>query len=84
MPADEVADKVAIRGRGGTVLQPGIDKLLRADDFPADGPVLVVTDTWCEDRLSIPREHAYLIPFGRRLPFPPRGLVFTMPPSRAE
>jgi predicted metal-dependent peptidase len=80
--AEEVADRIAIRGRGGTVLQPGVDTLVRSDDFPPDAPVLVITDTWCEDKLSIPREHAFLIPSGQRLPFPPLGPVFTMAPPK--
>ncbi len=37
LPVDEIAGRVRVRGRGGTVLQPGIDLLERADDFPADG-----------------------------------------------
>jgi predicted metal-dependent peptidase len=68
---------VRVRGRGGTVLQPGIDLLERSADFPATGPVLVITDGHC-DRLSIRREHAFLIPHGRRLPFTPKGPVFRM------
>ena len=37
-----------VRGRGGTVLQPGIDLLQRAEDFPPDAPILVITDGWCD------------------------------------
>ncbi|MCU1499071.1 MAG: hypothetical protein JWM47_3024 [Acidimicrobiales bacterium] len=72
---DEVAGRVQVRGRGGTVLQPGIDLLERAADFPAAGPILVITDAAC-DRVRIRRDHAFLIPHGRRLPFTPRGPVF--------
>ena len=43
--------------------------------FPADGPILVITDAWI-DRIRIKREHAYLIPAGAVLPFPARGPVF--------
>lgn len=64
-----------MRGRGGTVLQPGIDLLEGADDFPAAGPLLVITDGQCEP-LRIRREHAFLLPNGSRLPFRPRGPVF--------
>lgn len=67
--------RVRVRGRGGTVLQPGIDLLQRADDFPRTAPVLVITDGWC-DVLRVRREHAYLIPRGARLPFPSKGPVF--------
>ncbi|MEU9332487.1 hypothetical protein AB0D49_04875 [Streptomyces sp. NPDC048290] len=75
LPVTEIAGRVKVRGRGGTVLQPGIDLLHRADDFPATAPVLVITDGWC-DVLRVRREHAYLIPQGARLPFTARGPVF--------
>ncbi|WP_329793191.1 hypothetical protein V1227_15135 [Lentzea sp. DG1S-22] len=77
VPVEDIAGRVAVRGRGGTVLQPGIDLLERADDFPAAGPVLVITDGGC-DVLRIRREHAFLIPAGAHLPFRPRGPVFRM------
>ncbi|MFD9093481.1 hypothetical protein [Streptomyces collinus] len=75
LPPSEIAGRVRVHGRGGTVLQPGIDLLRRADDFPATAPVLVITDGWC-DTLRVRGEHAYLIPEGNRLPFTPRGPVF--------
>ncbi|MGK3942098.1 hypothetical protein ABK046_27115 [Streptomyces caeruleatus] len=75
LPVTEIAERVRVHGRGGTVLQPGIDLLHRADDFPASAPVLVITDGWC-DVLRVRREHAYLIPQGARLPFTARGPVF--------
>jgi predicted metal-dependent peptidase len=75
VPVTEIAGRVRVHGRGGTVLQPGIDLLHRADDFPPGAPVLVITDGWC-DVLRVRREHAYLIPQGARLPFSPRGQVF--------
>lgn len=75
LPVTEIAGRVRVRGRGGTVLQPGIDLLHRAGDFPPGAPVLVITDGWC-DVLRVRREHAYLIPRGARLPFSPRGPVF--------
>ncbi|MFD9462686.1 hypothetical protein [Streptomyces sp. NPDC060027] len=71
----EIAGRVRVRGRGGTVLQPGIDLLHRADDFPPGAPVLVITDGYC-DVLRVRREHAYLIPQDARLPFTARGPVF--------
>jgi hypothetical protein len=61
--------------RGGTILQPGVDLLQDAPDFPKDEPILVITDAWI-DRVRIKREHAYLIPAGAVLPFPARGPVF--------
>lgn len=72
---EAIAGTVQVRGRGGTVLQPGIDLLEGAEDFPPDGPLLIITDGFC-DRLHVRREHAFLIPEGRRLPFGPRGEVF--------
>ena len=74
---EDIATRVKVRGRGGTVLQPGIDLLERAEDFPKDGPLLIITDGLC-DRLQIRREHAYLLPEHRVLPFPPKGPVFRM------
>ncbi|MDO5052624.1 MAG: hypothetical protein Q4E05_07015 [Pseudoclavibacter sp.] len=77
LPAGEIAGRVRLKGRGGTVLQPGVDLLERASDFPERGPILVITDGWC-DPLTIRRDHAYLLPPGGRLPFRPRGEVFEM------
>lgn len=77
LPPAEIAGRVRVRGRGGTELQPGIDLLQRADDFPPTAPMLVITDGWC-DTLRIRREHAFLIPQGASLPFTPRGPVFRL------
>lgn len=73
---EEIAGRVEVTGRGGTVLQPGINLLERAKDFPAKGPILVITDGYIENDLRIKREHAFLLPKGNRLPFHPRGKVF--------
>ena len=75
LEADAVADRVRVVGRGGTVLQPGIDLLEAAADFPKDGPILVVTDAQC-DRFRVRHEHAVVIPKGARLPMTPRGPIF--------
>lgn len=75
LPVAEIAGRVKVKGRGGTVLQPGIDLLQTADDFPDTAPILVITDGEC-DVVNIRREHAYLVPRGARLPFTPRGPVF--------
>lgn len=72
---EAIAQRIQVKGRGGTVLQPGIDLLERAEDFPKDGPILVITDGYC-DILRIRRDHAFLIPEGNRLPFKPAGPVF--------
>jgi len=77
IPAETIADRVKVRGRGGTVLQPGIDLLEQADDFPKTGPILIITDGFT-DRLKLHRKHAFLIPKGNQLPFRPVGPVFRM------
>jgi predicted metal-dependent peptidase len=72
---ESLADRVQVKGRGGTVLQPGIDLLEKANDFPKNGPLLIITDGYC-DHLLMRRKHAFLIPVGRYLPFVPKGQVF--------
>ncbi|HEY2288784.1 MAG TPA: hypothetical protein VGH88_23820 [Streptosporangiaceae bacterium] len=71
----DIAGRVRVSGRGGTVLQPGIDLLQDAPDFPRDGPILVITNAVI-DRVLIKREYAFLIPAGAVLPFNARGPVF--------
>jgi predicted metal-dependent peptidase len=79
MRPEDIAGNVKVKGRGGTVLQPGIDRLIKADDFPKDAPILIITDAWCESRLILyGRKHAFLIPRGASLPFVPKGKVFRM------
>ncbi|MFF0270140.1 hypothetical protein [Kribbella sp. NPDC004536] len=75
VPVDDIAGRMQVRGRGGTVLQPGVNLLERADDFPVDGPILLITDGQC-DVVRVRREHAWLIPRGASLPFTARGPVF--------
>ena len=78
MGPEEIAGAVKVRGRGGTRLQPGIDLLDRDPQFPKEAPLLIITDGDC-DRLNLRgRNHAYLIPWGKRLPFVPRGPVFRL------
>ncbi len=74
---EDIAGRVRVRGRGGTVLQPGVDRVESAADFPPDGPILVITDGRC-DRVRVRRRHAFLVPEGARLPFPPAGPVFRL------
>ena len=76
LPPEEIAGRVLVKGGGGTVLQPGVDLLEKSNDFPKDGPILIITDGWIEDDIRVRREHAFLVPRGRRLPFVPRGKVF--------
>jgi predicted metal-dependent peptidase len=75
MPPEDIAGRVKVKGRGGTILQPAIDLLEREKDFPKDGPLLIITDGVC-DRLKIHREHAFVIPKGNHLPFVAKGEVF--------
>jgi predicted metal-dependent peptidase len=77
MSPTEIAGRVRLKGRGGTILQPGIDLLERAKDFPKDGPLLIITDGMC-DVLHTLRSHAFLMPDNRPLPFSPQGPVFKM------
>jgi predicted metal-dependent peptidase len=75
--AEDIGGLVKIKGRGGTVLQPGIDLLEKAPDFPESGPILIITDGAC-DRVRVHREHAFLLPQGHSLPFVPKGRVFAV------
>ena len=76
MSPEDIAGKVEVTGRGGTVLQPGIDALEKACDFPQKGPILIITDGYIESNLRVRREHAFLIPKGNKLPFHAKGNVF--------
>ncbi len=76
LPVEAIAGVIKIRGRGGTVLQPGIDLLQGTPDFPKSAPILIITDGYCEPRLTIAREHAFLLTRVGRLPFLPHGPVF--------
>ena len=78
MQPEDIAGTVKVKGRGGTVLQPGIDLLDKAEDFPEDAPILIITDGWCDKVVLYGREHAFLIPQGAALPFVPKGKVFRM------
>lgn len=78
MAPEEIAGAVKVRGRGGTKLQPGIELLEQDPAFPKEAPLLIITDGDC-DRLQLHgREHAYLIPWGKHLPFVPKGPVFRL------
>lgn len=78
MKPEDIAGTVKVKGRGGTVLQPGIDLLEKAEDFPNEAPVLIITDGYCDKVVLHGREHAFLIPQGAQLPFVPKGKVFRM------
>ncbi|MCL2285232.1 MAG: peptidase [Firmicutes bacterium] len=78
MKPEDIAGIVKVRGRGGTVLQPGIDLLRSTEDFPKDAPILIITDAECDAVILYGREHAFLVPHSARLPFVPKGKVFRM------
>lgn len=78
MKPEDIAGTVKVKGRGGTVLQPGIDLLEKAEDFPKEAPLLIITDGYCDKVVLHGREHAFLIPLGATLPFVPKGKVFRM------
>ncbi|MBP3761254.1 MAG: hypothetical protein J6I55_07275 [Ruminococcus sp.] len=73
---EDIAGRVMVKGRGGTILQPAVDLIENAKDFPKNGPVLIITDAGIEQDLKVHYEHAFLIPEGASLPFRPRGKVF--------
>ena len=73
---DDIAGRVEVRGRGGTVIQPAVDLLEQAKDFPRNAPILIITDGEIEEDLEVHHQHAFLIPKGNRLPFRPKGDVF--------
>jgi predicted metal-dependent peptidase len=78
---ERLLDRFSLRGRGGTILQPGLDQLKELADkgeFPRLGPLLIITDGYCEDQLTTSMDHAYLLPELRRLPFRPKGDVFAV------
>jgi len=79
MTPEDLAGRVQVTGRGGTVLQPAIDLLEEEKDFPPKAPVLIITDGMIEDRLNIRFEHAFLLPKGGKLPFAAKGKVFYLP-----
>ena len=76
VPPESLLESVYIQGRGGTRLQPGIDLLEHAEDFPKDAPILIITDGQCEHLHLRGRTHAYLLPRGRRLSFAAKGEIF--------
>ena len=51
----------------------GLVEEIRALAVP---PILIITDGAIESNLKVKRDHAFLIPKGKRLPFRPRGKVF--------
>lgn len=80
---DDLLETVEIRGRGGTVLMPGVQVLETANDFPRTAPILVITDGACEP-LVIRREHAYLTPSHGQFKHRIQGPLFRMREERKQ
>ena len=78
MAPEDIAGRVEVKGRGGTVLQPGVDLLEKAQDFPKEGPILIITDGMIDSTLRVRREHAFLLSQWKRLPFVSKGKIFHM------
>ena len=73
---ESLVTRVAVRGRGGTVLQAAVNLLESQRDFPKDCPVLIITDGGCESSLTVRHDHAFLV--SGQLPFSTRKPVFYM------
>ena len=71
-----IARQVEVKGRGGTILQPAVNLLERANDFPNDAPILIITDGFIEENLYVHHEHAYLLPKSGKLPFHTKSPIF--------
>ncbi len=39
-----------------------ISSSLSQADFPPAAPIMIITDGWCEEELTVPREHCFLLP----------------------
>jgi len=78
LSVEDLAGRVEVTGRGGTRLQPGIDLLENAKDFPKDGPILIITDGEIENHLDISHPHGFLLSGKGRLPFKAKGKFFRM------
>ena len=65
---DELFQSFRISERSAACIQPAIELLDKARDFPEDAPILVLTGVPC-DRIKTQRTHAYLIPEGGRLTY---------------
>jgi len=62
VPPTDLRGVFSIKGRGGTVLQPAVSFLHKQGDFPADAPIMIITDGWCEEELLVPRDHCFVLP----------------------
>ena len=52
----------SVTGRGGTVLRPAVSFLYRQPNFPADAPLMIITDGWCGEEMLVVRDHCFVLP----------------------
>jgi predicted metal-dependent peptidase len=74
-PDDLLSQPVRVLGRGGTVLAPAVAHFDSMKDFPLNAPLLVLTDGET-DSFQIKRTHAFVLPKGKRLPFPAADVFY--------
>lgn len=74
VPVELLANKIKVKGRGGTVLQQAVNYLQNCQDFPDDAPILILTDGFFESDLKVEREHAFLVPNKAYMPFSARNV----------
>ncbi|MEI6233555.1 MAG: hypothetical protein WCT04_10915 [Planctomycetota bacterium] len=67
-PCAELFQSFQLSARGQSTIQPAIELLDKARDFPEDAPMLLLTAVPC-DRVKTHRIHAYLIPEDGRLTY---------------
>jgi len=65
---------VSLQGRGGTVLQPAINFLIRRADFPVTAPIMILTDGWCEEEILCPRDHCFILPRATQIDAKEKGM----------
>lgn len=65
---DDLFQRFRISERPTTAIQPAVELLDAARDFPDDAPLLLLTAVPC-DRIKTKRTHAYLIPEDGRLTY---------------
>src|SRR5579862_1137794 len=66
--SDDLPERFRISVRSSTIIQPAVELLENARDFPHDAPILLLTAVPC-DKIKTTRTHAYLIPEDGRLTY---------------
>lgn len=74
IPVEMLTHKIKVKGRGGTVLQQAVNYLENIQDFPKTAPILILTDGFFEETLTIQREHAFLVPNKSILPIKAKNI----------